>query len=211
MKRQIVMFTGVDASNNLELWETNGTVVGTHELTGISGANTTGIIGGISGLIPSGLTVFNGEVLFEGADTSGNFGLWVTDGSAAGTHELTGISNAFSSGLNPQDMTVLGQEVLFAGINANGQLGLWATSGTAASTHELTGISGANASGIFFNTLPLNPDFTVFNGEVLFEGTDTSGNLGLWVTNGTAVGTHELTGISGTFSSGINPSALTVF
>ena len=32
---------------------------------------------------------------------------------------------------------------------------------------------------------------------VMFAGTDTAGNIGLWVTDGTAAGTHELTGISG--------------
>jgi len=32
--------------------------------------------------------------LFRGVDANGQAGLWVTDGTAAGTHELTGISNA---------------------------------------------------------------------------------------------------------------------
>ena len=32
---------------------------------------------------------------------------------------------------------------------------------------------------------------------VLFAGTDFSGDTGLWVTNGTAAGTYELTGIVG--------------
>ena len=48
-----------------------------------------------------------------------------------------------------------------------------------------------------------NPDFTAFNGEVLFDGTDAAGDLGLWVTNGTAAGTHELTGISGAYTGGL--------
>jgi hypothetical protein len=60
----------------------------------------------------------------------------------------------------------------------------------------LTGISGAYTGGLFFQSVNpyFNPSFTIFNGEVLFSGTDASGNLGLWVTNGTAVGTHELIG-----------------
>jgi ELWxxDGT repeat protein len=145
MQRQIVMFAGIDASNIRGLWETNGAVAGTHELTGISGAYTatTGVIRGIN---PGDMTLFNGEMLFEGADTSDKSGLWVTNGSAAGTHELTGIFNVGSGGLNPQDMTAFGQEVLFNGINASGQSGLWATNGTTAGTHELTGISGADTA-----------------------------------------------------------------
>jgi ELWxxDGT repeat protein len=69
--------------------------------------------------------------------------------------------------------------------------------GTASGAHELTGISGADANGIFNNSH--YPDFTVFNGEVLFSGINAAGNAGLWVTDGTAAGTHEITGISGAF------------
>ena len=43
-----------------------------------------------SGIDPSDLTVFNGEVLFSGRDATGRRReLWVTNGTAAGTHELT--------------------------------------------------------------------------------------------------------------------------
>jgi hypothetical protein len=40
----------------------------------------------------------NGKVLFGGFDTSGNFGLWVTNGTGAGTYELQ-ISTAYAGGL----------------------------------------------------------------------------------------------------------------
>jgi ELWxxDGT repeat protein len=39
---------------------------------------------------------------------------------------------------------------------------------------------------------------------VFFLGTDSSDDPGLWVTNGTAAGTHELTGISGASMIGIS-------
>jgi ELWxxDGT repeat protein len=92
-------------------------------------------------------TVFDGEVLFEGIGALDTYGLWVTDGTAAGTHEVTGISGANStSGLAPGDMTVFNGKVLFSGIDANNDTGLdnglWVTDGTAAGTYELTGISG---------------------------------------------------------------------
>ena len=38
---------------------------------------------------------------------------------------------------------------------------------------------------------------TVLGGQVLFEGVDLSGHSGLWTTDGTAVGTVELTSIVG--------------
>src|SRR5205085_3592060 len=45
--------------------------------------------------------------------------------------------------------------------------------------------------------------------EGLFNGNNTSGAPGLWETDGTAAGTHELTGINGANSNiSINPSGL---
>jgi hypothetical protein len=202
-----VLFDGRDASGNIDLWMTNATAASTHELTGISGANASGLFP--SPLFP-GFTVFNGEVLFEGTDASGNVDLWVTNGTAAGTSELTGISGAFQSGILfdlpaplPPSFTVFNGEVLFEGTDASGHFGLWATDGTAAGTFELTGISGANSGGLFSGGGSVHPNFTAFNGKALFEGFDASGTYGLWVTNGAAAGTHELTGISGAFSGGL--------
>lgn len=49
------------------------------------------------------MTVFNGQVLFNGWNSSGRFGLWVTDGTAQGTHEVTNISG--TPGVNPSNWT----------------------------------------------------------------------------------------------------------
>jgi ELWxxDGT repeat protein len=216
-----VVFRGLDANGDLGLWVTNGTAAGTYELTGINGANPGGLF---SGLFPA-FTVFNGEVLFSGIDAGGNYGLWVTNGTAAGTYEITGISSASPGGLFRglnADMAVFNNEVLFAGIDAANQTGLWVTNGTAAGTSELTGINNAfTGSGGLFGGSPIGgfptsgvaqpPDLTVFKNEVLFDGLDAAGENGLWVTNGTAAGTHELTGISGANAAGILPSHMTVF
>jgi ELWxxDGT repeat protein len=48
-----VLFSALDASNNLGLWITDGTTAGTHEIT-VNGAYSTGVH-------PYDLTVFNGE------------------------------------------------------------------------------------------------------------------------------------------------------
>ena len=72
MLPSIVLFRGEDALNASGPWETNGTGSGTFELAPIGGADA-------SGLSPSNLTLFNGEVLFEGVNSSGDFGLWTTE------------------------------------------------------------------------------------------------------------------------------------
>jgi ELWxxDGT repeat protein len=125
-------------------------------------------------------------VLFDGDDASGDVDLWETNGTTAGTYELTGISGAYSGGLFIYSpfFTVFNGEVLFEGADAGGHAELWVTDGTSAGTHEVTGISGAGTGGLFNGG---TPGFAVYNGEVLFDGTDASGNNNLWVTNGTAI------------------------
>ena len=194
-----VLFNGADSSG-FGLWVTNGAVAGTQELTGIVGASPKGVN-------PSAITAFNGQALFNGANTVGNLGLWTTDGTALGTHELTHIVSASTTGLDPTDMVVFNGKVLFNGVDASGLSGLWATTGTAAGTSEL--VAGAGGAS---DPNGLNPtDLTVFDGKVLFSALDAGGDIGLWVTDGTATGTHEVTGITGADPAGLDPSDLTVY
>jgi ELWxxDGT repeat protein len=208
----VLLFAGADSSFHRGLWVSDG--ITTDELTGISGAYS-------SGLSPTYITVLNENVisstsLFNGKNSSGQYGLWVTDGTAAGTHELTGISGTdVTDGIWPSDITVFGGSILhhralFSGQNTSGFAGLWVTDGTATGTSELTGISGTDTTGLYPH------DMTRFNNLVLFGGQHPGVNgfqygEGLWVTNGTAAGTHELTGINGAFANGIDPSNMTVF
>jgi hypothetical protein len=60
------------------------------------------------GLPLSGLTVFNNEVLFTGLGE-----LWVTNGTAAGTHEIP-LDGTTSVG----NLTVFNHDVLFSGLDA---------------------------------------------------------------------------------------------
>jgi ELWxxDGT repeat protein len=207
-----VLFEGRDAASQGNTWVTNGTAAGTYELTGVSNSNMNlggGLLGpspekNLGGAHPPDFTLFNGELLFNGVDAALKDGLWATDGTVAGTHEITGGPNAF--GLDPEDLTVFKNMVLFDGLDAGDHRGLWVSDGTAAGTHELTGIAGASTSGAGFSP----QDLTVFKGKVFFEGVDTAGQQGLWVTDGTAAGTHELTGIKGASSGGLAPSDFTV-
>src|ERR1700731_2535066 len=99
MARNFALFNALNTASHENLWVTDGTVLGTFELTGINGAPTTS-------LIPNDLTPFNGEFLFNGNDTSGHAGLWVSNGTSTGTFELTGINGVSTNGLRPQDLTV---------------------------------------------------------------------------------------------------------
>jgi hypothetical protein len=202
-----LLFGGVDASGSEGLWVTNGTAAGTSEVGGLASKGISGV--SAFGLDPSNLTVFSPnrfteEVLFNGFGTDGSSGLWVTDGSAADTHELTGISGVSTNGLQPSDLVVFGREVLFQAQDASDLIGLWVTSGETAGTSEVGGVGSTGIVGVASNGLGLNPSFmTLFNGEVIFDGTDVFGVQSLWLTNGTAAGTHEILGIGGVPAGGI--------
>jgi hypothetical protein len=98
-------------------------------VAGISGSNSA------NNIQPNDLTVLNDEVLFEGISASDELGLWVTNGTAGGTHEVTGISGAVGI-LGPSDLTffrlniVSNAKVLFSALDASFKLGLWVTDGT---------------------------------------------------------------------------------
>ena len=78
-------------------------------------------------------------------------GFWVTNGTSAGTSELSVAGGS--------SFTVFGSEVLFEG----GDGGLWVTNGTAAGTSELS-VMGAFPRGF-------DPgDFTVLGNEVSLVG-----------------------------------------
>ena len=213
MTQRPALFVGFDSADRQSLWRTDGSVGGTQELTGFQD--------GPPGS-PTDLTPFDAQVLFFGIDASGTYGLWETDGTGAGTRELAGISGQYVSppvgspgepGYTPpmpavpNGLTLFNSNVLrgvFAERDSSGQNALWVTDGTAAGTQELTGIAGASTA-----AMGLNPtNFVTASNGVLFIGTDASGATGLWVTDGTVSGTHELTGVAGAPPSGLMPSVL---
>ena len=126
-------------------------------------------------------------LLFNGLDASNHYGLWLTDGNVAGTHEITGIAGTYAQGLFPTNITLVNGKDLFVGFDANGVQGLWVTDGTAAGTHELAGIKGADPNGLFSQLYLPSIQFTSFKGRTLFAGRNASGSVGLLF----PVSTHE--------------------
>jgi ELWxxDGT repeat protein len=139
------------------------------------------------------------RAVFSGLDASDHFNLWVTDGTAAGTSELT-PAGAYYYGLDASGFTALGTRILFEGVDASGGYKPWVTDGTSAGTSELpVGL---------FTPSSLAPDFTVIGSKALFAGAGAGNRGDLWVTDGTANGTSDLTAASQT---ALNPGDLTVF
>ena len=98
---------------------------------------------------PTDFTFYDGEALFSGYDSSGSLGLWVTNGTVAGTHELTGVAAAAAAGLAPTDLTTVGGPVLTAGASIEyvaGGAPVTLDAGLSISDTELTSLIGATVS-----------------------------------------------------------------
>jgi ELWxxDGT repeat protein len=142
-------------------------------------------------------------VLFAGTDADFNTNLWVTNGTAGGTSELSVPAAGPNPDLEPDNFFVFGSEALFTGNDASFRSALWVTNGTGAGTSELS-VAGASSGGL----LPFG--FVAFGSKVLFSGNDANHHRELWITNGTAAGTSELS-VAGAFSEGLNPGNFVVF
>jgi ELWxxDGT repeat protein len=116
---------GTDPTLGNQLWVTDGTDSGTHELTGITNAG--------ANFSPGDFTTFGNKALFAGTDANGAGALWITDGTASGTQELMNFDEI-------GNITVAGPDAFF---EADGEL--WKTDGTTAGTEEV--FSVANESG----------------------------------------------------------------
>src|SRR5579863_4588163 len=212
------LFVGTDSADFNGLWATDGTVGGTLELGGLENGQ---IVGKGSNWSTTNFTAFNNSVLFDGFDSSGGGsaynGLWITDGTTAGTVEIGGLQNAgiFASGttnFDSNDFIQLGATMLFNAPNAEGDQALWVTDGTAAGTVEIGGVSNAGIVGADKNTSFGDglAQAVRFGARVFFAGPDNDGATGLWTTDGTAAGTIEVGGLDdgGLTALGQHPSSL---
>ena len=139
------VFTLSTASARDALWVSDGTAGGT---AAIAIAN----LPQPQQIFASDLTPLGSQVLFSGADTVANggtgssYGLWITDGTGAGTREI-------APGVAPYDIVALPDgQAYFAGTAGNG---LYVTDGTAAGTHLVPGTSGLDPSSLLAVPSPL--------------------------------------------------------
>ena len=207
------LFLGSDATGDTYLWVTDGTVGGTEEIGGLENG---GIADKAVNLDPTNFAAFNNQILFDGYDSQGFQGLWISDGTTAGTMELggfvknQGVAHSGLSNFDANDFITLGDKVLFNAEDAAGASALWISDGTGGGTGEIGGLSNAGVVGAsqggFGDGLA---QAVVFGDRVFFAGPDSEGT-GLWATDGTTAGTTEIGGLSdaGLTSFGQSPSSL---
>ena len=190
------LFVAYDAGFMPGLWVTNGTKAGTVEIGGLGDAGIANAYG--NGLNPSNIvSLGDGKAVFVGYDAAGSRSLWVTDGTAAGTVEIGGPGNGdlayVSAGaFNPQNLIRVGDKAIFEGYDVSGHAGLWVTDGTTAGTFEVGGVNNAGVAGTWPLGLAFFSNPVAAGSLAYFTAGDISGRQRLWVTDGTAAGTHIL-------------------
>ena len=130
------------------------------------------------------------ELLFTANDPAHGTQLWETNGTAAGTAQLTNINDR-ATALNPTDLTAVGNTLYFvANDGADGDQ-LWRSDGTAAGTADGHHTATTAAVGVYPS------DLTAVGGPLYFVGYDPQDRYQLFVSNGTAAGTDMVADING--------------
>jgi len=186
-----VLFFGTDDpdifSNNYELWATDGTTAGTHLVQEI-------YPGTVIGSIPPENDWDNGTgsyrpflmddlLYFTASSPVRSYGLWRSNGTAAGTYIVySGITFNYSGTFHFPYFCRLGNILYFAAYGASGgDNELWRTDGTAAGTFRVKNISPG------FDSEPTN--LVAFNGAIYFAAWNENSGSELWKSDGTDAGT----------------------
>ena len=193
-----LIFSASTTSIDNELWQSDGTTAGTTLLKDINV--------GTSGSSPSLLKKALGKVFFYASDPSisVNRGLYVTDGTSAGTIRLANATNSntvFGGSFNGVECN--GKFIYEAHTTAEG-IEMWVTDGTVSGTQLLKDINPGPANGIpVFFGLSQNI-VTVIGTKLYFLANDGVNGEELWVTDGTIAGTHMVKDINVGSGNGIN-------
>jgi ELWxxDGT repeat protein len=175
------VFFGIQlGADNYQLWKTDGTPEGTTEVAAVR-MNNPGY-------------AMNGKLLFAGAENEAINAteLWISDGTAAGTHQVKNIALDLGSS-SPDHVTAVGESVYFGalegieGPKSTRVYSLWKSSGFNSQTERMTYLTAQTNPGDLREIARLDDDTAIFSGR-----TDTSIGYELGISNGTPEGTSIL-------------------
>ncbi|WP_168205895.1 ELWxxDGT repeat protein [Geobacter sp. FeAm09] len=142
---------------------------------------------------PIGFTPLNGKICFFASDGT-NYGLWVTDGTAAGTTQVktfqannvdkaanATIAKQISGG--PAELTAFNGKLYFAANDGTNGTELWVTDGTATGTVMVKDINTTAGASSYPRSL------AVMGSKLYFSATDGTNGYELWASDGTSAGT----------------------
>jgi len=161
-----LFFTGFTNLYGRELWVSDGTTAGTHMVKNLYPY-------GESAFSSTSLFPFNGKVAFIARDSAG-YGLFISDGTDAGTLKLIGVG--------------LGSGYVNYGV-LNNQL--YVHTGTSSNKYQLIKTDGtiAGTSVVVQTDAYFTTNMVALNNAIYFIGDMNGYNFELWKTDGTAGGT----------------------
>ncbi len=128
--------------------------------------------------------LFEKKVLFCANDTSpGDWALWSTDGTPAGTAKVASLWKNFHAWETP---VVSGNRVFFVGADPKGGVELWVTDGTGAGTRRVRDLYPGPGSSQPGSLTPLG------GGRIAFSATTPAEGREPWISDGTPGGTFLL-------------------
>jgi ELWxxDGT repeat protein len=155
-----------------ELWRTDGTREGTFRLPAhlCQEGRPTDATKAIAG----------GPLFFAASDADAGCGLWQSDGTVAGTVQVSDLGTGADDSIGPYGFAVLGHRVFFSTLAPFHLSGLWVSDGTAGGTSLVQG-------------LPFISRLTTVGNRLFFIAPDQSfAGFSLWTSDGTAAGTRQV-------------------
>jgi len=181
------------------LYRSDGTSAGTTEVVALAGSEVEALS-------------YNTGALFVAAGTKSYFladataagpQVWITDGTASGTQQVTNLSD--TSGATPAFLGLIGTDLVFADYAAANTLQLYVTDGTAAGTRTLSTFA-QNQYGLVSDSIALNGKvYVALNSSLSCCEPD------LWATDGTSAGTMRIDSNEGYPVFHLQPSSLEAF
>ncbi|HZZ42828.1 MAG TPA: ELWxxDGT repeat protein [Tepidisphaeraceae bacterium] len=185
-----LFFSATDSSNGTELWQSDGTTVGTALVKDINP--------GSASSNPTNLTNVNGTLFFSATDSTNGTELWKSDGTAAGTVLVKDIYPG-TTGSAPERFSSVGTLLLFTANDGVHGEELWSSNGMAAGTTLVKDIYPGSSTA--FNSY--DSDYAVMDGYLYFGADNGSIGRQLWRSDGTAAGTTLVKRVSTIGSSAI--------
>ncbi len=171
------LFFTAAIGNGRELWSTDGTLAGCHELD---------LRAGTASGAPQGMIAFGDRCVFSADDGVIGREPWISDGSSSGTFPLADLTPG-GAGSSPASFARLGDRVFFAATLPGVGRELCSSDGTSAGTGLFADLlSGASSS---------SPHNLVGCGNLLFFTAEQQGTK-LFVSDGTVAGTGVVRDIS---------------
>lgn len=171
-----VFFRANDGVNGAELWKTDGTTNGTVLVKDITP--------GESGTIMDNFVAVGNKLFFKADDGTNGAELWVSDGTPSGTFMVKDIKSG-AAGSSIGYMTSFNGKAYFRAHDGSHGSEIWYSDGTENGTEIMMdlrpGSAGNSLSGL------------VTAGENLYFGARGDSGPRVFVSNGTANGTHQLT------------------